>query len=580
MEFQRLEKVTSLRRLFMIDKTFVVTQYEQLKKMIMEQSLERELGSKLETLKTVIDTFSLKLLTIGAFSAGKSALLNHVLQENLLTEEQTPETAIATELKFDAIEHFEVFDLNHKAKSVEKDQLKEANPNTTLNLRYALNNPFLRRFEDYTLVDMPGFNSNIEQHNKAILQYIGQGNAYLLVLDCEDGGIKASAREFIDEIRQYQHNLIIVISKCDKKTPSEVEKIKQNVMNQVNYLFDFDVPVVTFSKFEDAARERLAEAISQINVQSIFEQATIPLLQELYSYVKIAIHQSLRSVSFDEKEIQEEIHKRQKAKADLEYKLKSERSKLANRMNNQVLPGIIGAVESTLYANSAELANAAISGQHAFSSRVNALLRPVLLENTKRYTEESYSEFLRDINLEALLSDRTEEIVHGMTDKIRQLSAILEKAEKASDAINKSYKAVTGVLAIATTAVAPWLEIIILFLPEILKLFGVGGRNRQIEKVRSSIENEVIPLIVSKLRPAIKESLVDMESQLLQDLEKSIGLAISLEEEALNNARANQQQAKHEYTSTMNGYDENLQFIEDQLQALDRVAGGHVHEVY
>lgn len=570
----------TIRRLIMLNKTFAITQYEQLKGLITEYSLEGELGKRLAEIKTIIDNFSLKMLTIGAFSAGKSALLNHLLQENLLVEEQTPETAIATELKFSPNEHFEIFDLNSNAKSVEKEQLWGANPDTTLNLRYSLNNSFLRRFDDYTFVDMPGFNSNIEQHNKAILQYIGQGNAYILVIDCEDGGIKASAREFIDEIRQYQHNLIVVISKCDKKTPSEIEKIKQNTMNQANYLFQADVPVITYSKFDDSAREHLAEAISKINVQSIFNQATTPLLVELYSYIQIAVNQLLKSVSLDKQDIKVEIHKRQKSKADLEYKLKSERSKLTNRMNNQVLPGIIGAVESTLYGNSTDLANAAISGQHAFSSRVNSLLRPVLLENTKRYTEESYEEFLRDIDLESLLSDKTGEIVSGVTDKIHQLTSIIEKADKAGNAFNKSYKAVTGVLAIATTTVAPWLEIIILFLPEILKLFGVGGRNSQIEKVRSSIENEVIPQIVSKLRPAIQESLVDVESQLLEDIEISIGLAISLEEEALTKALESEQQAIDEYDNIVKSHEEKLQFIAKQLQQLAELTGGELHAVY
>lgn len=64
---------------------------------------------------------------------------------------------------------------------------------------------------------MPGFNSNIEQHNRAILQYVERGNAYLLVIDCEEGGMKASVLEFVEEIRKYDHNLIIVLSKVDKK---------------------------------------------------------------------------------------------------------------------------------------------------------------------------------------------------------------------------------------------------------------------------------------------------------------------------------------------------------------------------
>ena len=33
-------------------------------------------------------------------------------------------------------------------------------------------------------------------------QYVGNGNAYILVIDCEDGGIKQSEVSFINEIRR------------------------------------------------------------------------------------------------------------------------------------------------------------------------------------------------------------------------------------------------------------------------------------------------------------------------------------------------------------------------------------------
>lgn len=562
----------------MLDKTLVSNQFQQLQDMIHSLSLEKKLEDKMSDLKNKMDNFSIKLLTIGSFSAGKSALLNHFIGEDLLVEEQTPETAIATELLFSPIEHYNVVDTNHFIKSVEKEQLKNANPSETLHLQYALNNRYLAPFTDFTFVDMPGFNSNIEQHNKAILQYIGSGNAYLLVIDCEDGGIKASALEFIEEIRQYQHNLIIVLTKSDKKSPSQIEQIRQNVVNQASYLFDAEVPVITYSKFDDSARERLADAIRTLPIQSIFEQTTVPILEELYSYVQMALQQSMKAATLDIHELEQEMTKRKKVKKELEEKLMSERTKLTNRMRVQVLPGIIEAVESALYANSTDLAKAAISGERAFSSRVNALLRPVLLENTKKFTEESYEQFLREIDFHTLLANQTEEMVQGLQEKIRQVTELLTHANKKSDDLNKTYKAIMGITAITTTVVAPWLEIVLLFLPELLKIFGVGGMDSQIEKVRVSIENEVIPQIIEKLQPSIQESLLDIESQLMEDLEASIHLAISIEEEALKNVLEAIQQADQNYQSQVSDFEQKHSFIEQQLDLLKQTAGGLVHE--
>lgn len=63
-------------------------------------------------------------------------------------------------------------------------------------LRWYLRSEALAGIRGYTLVDMPGFNSNIQAHNKAILRYIDKAAAYLLVIDAEDGGIKQSMGDF------------------------------------------------------------------------------------------------------------------------------------------------------------------------------------------------------------------------------------------------------------------------------------------------------------------------------------------------------------------------------------------------
>ena len=54
------------------------------------------------------------------------------------------------------------------------------------------------------IVDMPGFNSGIANHNKAILRYAGMGNSYILVIDCEEGAIKQNISDFIKEIKNYE----------------------------------------------------------------------------------------------------------------------------------------------------------------------------------------------------------------------------------------------------------------------------------------------------------------------------------------------------------------------------------------
>lgn len=555
----------------MINKNQVLEHYNNIHQLIEKYGLNTELEKKRIDLKNTIDQFTLKLLTIGAFSAGKSALLNNFIGEELLREEQTPETAIATELQFGAIENFEMVSLDGNVKRVAKEEMMHASPEQTLNLRYTLNNESLQPFSQYVFVDMPGFNSNIEQHNRAILQYVNHGNAYLLVIDCEDGGIKASAQDFIDEVHQYEQNLIIVLTKIDKKPPSEVEQIKENIIKQTRYLFEDEVPVITYSKYDEEANGRLIAQIEKLNAQSIFEQSVFPAIESLYIYIEITVRQRMKSLSLDDSTLKKEIHQRQRAKEELKLKLTRERSKLTSKMTGQVLPGILGAIESTLYANSTELASVAMSNQYAFSNRINSLLRPVLLEHTERFTEESYAEFLREINLEEILTDGTTELATEIVEKVRKVTELLEQTKETADNFNKAYKAITGVLAIATTVVAPWLEIIILFLPEIFKLIGIGGQASQVDKVKNAIENDVIPQIVMKLRPVIEESLVEVEEQLIQQLEESMSLALSIEEEALQSALTEQDVSQEQHEAQVTHYKEVLEQLTTAKQSLGSV---------
>lgn len=555
----------------MINKQIIQRHLENIIQLADKYEVQHELQDKISKLQHDIDHFALRILTVGAFSAGKSALLNTLLQKELLTENQIPETAIATELKYCPIETLEIELLNGAVEQKELTDKYTYSPEQVRNIRYNLDNEFLKKYPDMIFVDMPGFDSNVSQHNKAIMQYIAKGNAYLLVIDCEDGSIKSSTIDFINEIRQYEHNLIIAVTKSDKKPPSEVENVVKKVREQAEFIYGGEIPVVAVSKYEDSTVELISQLLESIDAQEVFHQICIPQVEQLYDFLLITVQQMANTNGFDSSTLDNEILKRQKLKEQLEEKLKSERLKLQRRMNNNVLPGIIGDVESTLYAHSMELAKAAMANSNAFSSRVNSLLRPVLIESTKRYTEQSYSEFIQELYLESMLVDQTEDIAQNISIKINQTIEVLKKIEQARETTEKlgtTYKTIAGVLAITTSAVAPWLELIIVFLPDILKLFGVGSKQGQMEKVRSSIENEVIPKIIEKLRPIIQESLEEMEQQLIEDLETKMYDLISIEEEALKSAQQMKQREFEKYEALQKRFKETVEFIKSQLNSI------------
>ena len=76
-----------------------------------------------------IENFKARILFVGGFSAGKSALINTFLGEDEILEENiTPETAIATELDFGTDEKIIVIDKNGNQEITNFDNIKSYSP--------------------------------------------------------------------------------------------------------------------------------------------------------------------------------------------------------------------------------------------------------------------------------------------------------------------------------------------------------------------------------------------------------------------------------------------------------------------
>ncbi|WP_163555994.1 dynamin family protein [Helicobacter suis] len=73
----------------------------------LEVACLQELQSDIQALQTEIENQELLIPVIGGFSAGKSSLLNAFLGKDVLGVAITPETAIATELRYSTNERVE-----------------------------------------------------------------------------------------------------------------------------------------------------------------------------------------------------------------------------------------------------------------------------------------------------------------------------------------------------------------------------------------------------------------------------------------------------------------------------------------
>lgn len=530
---------------------------EEISKKYNIESIENQL----KELRNKIESFKVKILFIGSFNAGKSALINTILDDDILIEEQKPETTIATEIIFGEPQRAVLVDKSGNKNVVSLEEAGNNDPTKYFNYTYYIPNEKLLKISDYTIVDMPGFDSGIEEHNKALFQYIEQAAAYIFVIDCEKGTLSQSALNFIKEIKNYHNDIAFIINKCDKKTEKDIESVKNNILNQVGVYFGQDVKIITASKFFDDTEEKIVNLINNFNAQQLFERRfsneIIELLNDLSSALKCIINSS----AIDITEFDKEIAKKEKAKLELLNNMQKERKKFRSNLYNNVKVKLIDDIKNALYLNSSLLTSAAISGGDSFSRAVNSILRPILMKNTPQYVEQCYSEFVGNFKIQDCLQDvNVEEIQHILTNLASKISQNKDKNQHG----NQLFKGVATTLAVTTSVVAPWIELIIIFLPEIFKIIGFMSESSQKDSLKNKIENEVIPNIVDKIEPSIDESLKVLEEEMAEEMEEKINNLIEIETKAIQEVI----RRKNDYTDD---FDNQIESIKCEVENIEKL---------
>ena len=103
------------------------------------------------------------------------------------------------------------------------------------------------------------------------------------------------------------------------------------------------------------------------------------------------------------------------------------------------------------------------------------------------------------------------------------------------DKFGTVFKSIASVLAIVTNFVSPILELAVVFLPDIFKIFSAFGNSeeKKLEQIRNKIQSEAIPQIMSKLEPEIRKELDNIQNEMMIQIENNVKELLDVETEAL-----------------------------------------------
>ena len=472
---------------------------------------------------------------VGAFSSGKSTLINSFLAADLLPVNVPPETALATELRYSGEEYIEAVKPNGETDRyaiAEIGALKEKARHYKY-VKCFLDSSQLREVLPLVLVDMPGFDSPQELHHRAILTYLDRGSHYAVLISVVEGTVTRSTLRQLTEFYEFDKGFSVFVSKANLRSASVVEAVARKIEEQLEDDFDWTDAVVPVGK---EGGEALGKMLKAIDPEALFDRLWRPRLEGDFYALDASLNTWISSLKRSESENQEAIDLLAKGLRELEEQKEQLVRDMRAKYSTSSVRSIVDAVGADLRAQVDALVDTAMAhpGTDKVQQQMGEMLRSSILRHVKAKIVELNAEIAADLadrledtarTLSAYVGDETGAEKFANSSEFGNLIAqhLPRVASGVMDSLIKGMRKIQGpsvILAITTGFVAPLWEAAIVSLPTII---GYFQKERKKEKLREQIIGRAIPEIKNKL-----------ESELPAHLEKQVGVLINNQAEAID----------------------------------------------
>lgn len=543
----------------------------------------QSLKSELQALRTLdIESFgidnaianitSTELLipVIGGFSAGKSSLLNSFLQEEILSVAVTPETALATELHYSTQEYAEAITPSGQSVRFEKSQM-ELLKNRASEFSYAklyLNKQCLKDIEPLVLVDMPGFESPLASHNKAIFEYIRRGVYFVILQSVEHGNITASVRREIDNLLTFERKFSFFLSKSNLKPQSELEDVKSFVQEQLSDYFDYEGQVECIGK---DGGTNLAKIISALNPNAIIEDLYLTGLQDRFSQIKQTINTHITALSQDKEQNAKDIQDLKDGLQKLEQQRDSLIAQAQERYSDTNISKIINGVNNALNRGLNEIAQSYMSGgDSALDSTINSIVKTTLSQEVKTSMEHIGEDVIHAFGKQ--LADTISTIQRlSLSDAICNVIDVKKIGGTAATLFTNAtesmakYGGIVGIIGrlgvFISPIVTPLLTAIVSLLPTLVQLLFGDTEQKKLESVKNALLTQVFPQILAELRAKLPPELQEQTTKLIESISQEFAEQIAQKLQAMEAAQSELESKKHEIEQMIATYKKVLDSI-------------------
>lgn len=391
---------------------------------------------KMEKALAEMPYFLVTTPVVGGFSTGKSSLINAVLGEQLLSVNITPETAVPTEIVYG----------NDSATLIKQDGSKQTMPldafqsSVLTTDEYALvqiqtSNAFFQQIPSIQLVDMPGFDSDIMMHNKAIDQYVPRSLAYILAVAANEGTLRESIIQLLNELKLYQMPVYMVITKSKQVPPEVLEQTKAHLTETIRQFLNIqDVKIaVTEAKRSPIDIDEFKDLLLELQSQSedIFNQVYTQYLQESCAEVAQYLTERLAQRDLSAEDIKLEKEQLEGELVALAEQFAQEKERFAGQIE-KCIAAIQSKIANDLRASKETLVSLLLQNSDV-TEKINTVVRNAVAVGIQTELEPRVKKYMRNVteNIKvSMYGNSTVELSASRLESDRRLEAALNSAAK------------------------------------------------------------------------------------------------------------------------------------------------------
>ncbi len=510
-----------------------------------------------------IQDFKVTVPIVGAFSTGKSSILNSVLGTELLATEITPETAVPAEISYGSDKVVYVKKGNDGSTGNETGDLASLNTKTLSIDKYdmiqiTVNNDFLRTVPTIKIVDMPGFDSGYEVHNRAIDQYLPKSLAYIVAVSADEGTVRNSVLDFLTELKLNEMPAYALITKSDKIIPGELSDVKTHIVKTFkNHLGIENIMTAVTSAYDEECEEfkdllRDLESKSDVVFKNHFKMRLLDYLGDIRSHLSA----QLRVKDYSAEQIENEIERAESEIERLTSDLESKEEEFARKCENCV-SNITDKVRENLENAKDSIINAVVKGNDP-GQQINSIVRNTITSEIRSNFQYQVKEFLEDVNematdcltgidmsassLSPEEQAENEQLKNTLTSAaVPVISSIATSAISSIVASSAAGAAIAGALGMTTTALGAVLGPLGIAVGAVVRIFiNKGIREGEQQKKRQEAAENVsnaISNVCGQAETKIREIISDLRNNIVQKIKEEINSKLGIQKQALTKAK-------------------------------------------